>query len=142
MDYIADATFVIDLWREQGKAGGATRFAQAHPDASIGMSWIAKAEFLRGAVYAGHKPGIVDAFIDRFPTVFPEETTIRFYALLYVELKTRNSLLGPNDLWIAASARQKGLPLLTRNAKEFSRVPDLAVIDYTASVAATPRRRK
>jgi predicted nucleic acid-binding protein len=36
-------------------------------------------------------------------------------------------------LWIAASALARKLPLLTRNAEEFSRVPGLQVVDYRSA---------
>ena len=38
--------------------------------------------------------------------------------------------VGPNDLWIAAAAVGRNLPLLTRNVKELSRVEGLQVVDY------------
>jgi predicted nucleic acid-binding protein len=38
--------------------------------------------------------------------------------------------LGANDLWIAASAIANQTPRVTRNAREFRRVPGLEVMDY------------
>ena len=36
-------------------------------------------------------------------------------------------LVGPNDLWIAAHALARDVPLITHNLSEFRRVPDLSV---------------
>jgi predicted nucleic acid-binding protein len=47
---------------------------------------------------------------------------------------TRNGLLiGANDLWIAATALAFGKPVVTRNLREFQRVPGLTVLDYTTA---------
>ena len=37
---------------------------------------------------------------------------------------------GANDMWIAATALAHAQPLLTRNAREFARVPGLQVESY------------
>ena len=42
----------------------------------------------------------------------------------------RASLAGPNDMWIAAHALASGVPLITNNVAEFSRVPNLVVDDW------------
>jgi predicted nucleic acid-binding protein len=41
-----------------------------------------------------------------------------------------SSLIGANDLWIAAAALRHGEPLVTRNARDFQRVPRLQVLTY------------
>ncbi|MFT5473906.1 MAG: tRNA(fMet)-specific endonuclease VapC, partial [Kiritimatiellia bacterium] len=66
------------------------------------------------------------------PVVHSNSATVRRYSELFADLRRRNKLIGPNDLWIAAATLSLGLPLLTRNTDEFKRVPDLDVIDYTA----------
>ena len=52
------------------------------------------------------------------------------YARIHQDLRERKCLIGANDLWIAASAMRHGLPLVTRNAGEFTRVEGLMVIGY------------
>jgi len=47
--------------------------------------------------------------------------------------------IGPYDVLIAAVALQRQLTLVTANAREFSRVPDLAVEDWT-NTPGHPRR--
>jgi tRNA(fMet)-specific endonuclease VapC len=130
MDYVIDTTFLIGRWRQK-KDGAEQRFIETHPDESVLMPWIVKGEFLRGAVLAGHSPDEVRGFLSRYPTLWPTETTLVFYVQTYAALIPSNQLIGPNDLWIAASALEHGLPLLTRNVAEFQRVSDLEVIDYS-----------
>jgi hypothetical protein len=45
-------------------------------------------------------------------------------------LKERGELIGANDLWIAAAALRHGEALVTRNARDFHRVPGLQVLTY------------
>jgi len=132
MDYLTDTTFLIDLWREHGKPGAALRFVEKNGQAVVGLPWIAKGEFLRGAWLAGHIHDSVEAFLDSFLVVWPTESTLRHYAELYLQLRKVNALIGPNDLWLAACALERKLPLLTRNAGEFARVKGLTIVDYAS----------
>lgn len=52
------------------------------------------------------------------------------YARLRVTLERAGTPIGSNDLLIAAHACALGLVLVTGNAKEFSRIPDLAVENW------------
>jgi tRNA(fMet)-specific endonuclease VapC len=45
-------------------------------------------------------------------------------------LERAGTLIGPNDLFIAAHALALGLTLVTDNLREFSRVPDLHVENW------------
>ena len=85
---------------------------------------------MRGAEIAGHDREVIKDFLTRFPTVWPVDETLEIYASLYTALKKRNELIGPHDLWIAACALQKAVPLVSRNKTEFERVPGLALESY------------
>ncbi len=130
LDYVSDTTLLIDLWRELKKPGSATHFAQKNSGAVIGLPWVAKGEFLRGVRYMGHQIREVAEFLSSFRTLWASDTTLSIYAEIYSVLKHRGKLIGPHDLWIAASALEAKCPLLTRNTSEFLRVPDLKVVDY------------
>lgn len=130
MDFLTDTTFLIDIWREHGKPSAALRFVEQHEDAVVGLPWVVKGEFLRGASLAGHGEKAVSNFLDAFIVTWPTELTLTHYASIYTQLKKQNTMIGPNDLWIAACAMEKQLPLLTRNSKEFRRVVDIQVLDY------------
>jgi predicted nucleic acid-binding protein len=53
------------------------------------------------------------------------------YALLRRELARKGQLIDQPDLFIAATAIQHNLTLVTRNRKDFARIPDLKL--YQAS---------
>lgn len=130
MDYVIDTTFLIRLWRERQRSAE-YRFITLHTDDSVRMPWVVKGEFLRGAVLADHDEAEVRAFLDRYPTIWVTDETLAHYARLYRTLVKSKQTIGANDLWIAASAAEHDLPLLTRNASEFRRVSGLQVVDYS-----------
>lgn len=131
MDFVADTTLLIGLWKERRKAGPATRFAGSHAASTIHLPWISKAEFLRGALRARLDRDETVAFLGAFRLQWPGERTLEIYAQIWVDLAGRGLMIGPNDLWIAAAGMEKNLAVLTRNTEEFQRVTDLKVIDYT-----------
>jgi tRNA(fMet)-specific endonuclease VapC len=61
---------------------------------------------------------------------FPDEAAPH-YANIRAYLKTRGTMIGANDLFIAAHARSLGITLVTNNTQEFSRVPDLVLQNWT-----------
>jgi tRNA(fMet)-specific endonuclease VapC len=130
MDFLTDTTFLIDIWRGRSKPSDALRFIENHENAVAGLPWVVKGEFLRGASLAGHSESAVSMFLETFIVAWPTEETLRRYASVYTQLKKQNTMIGPNDLWIAACALERELPLLTRNSSEFSRVNDLQILDY------------
>lgn len=131
MDFLADTGLLIDLWREARQPGAATRFARTNARKQVGICWIVEGEFLSGSVLADHDTTVVSAFLGHYPVVHSNKAIVRQYSELFASLRRRNRLIGPNDLWIAATALSLGLPLLTRNTDEFERVPELDVVDYT-----------
>ena len=49
------------------------------------------------------------------------------YGRLRAHLRAIGRPIGPNDLWIAAHALARSVPLITHNLSEFGRVPGLSV---------------
>lgn len=52
------------------------------------------------------------------------------YGSIRADVESVGQPIGPNDLLIAAHARASGLTLVTRNLREFGRVPNLPVEDW------------
>jgi len=53
------------------------------------------------------------------------------YAQIRAHLKVHGTMIGANDLLIAAHARSLGLTLVTNNTREFGRVPKLKIENWT-----------
>jgi len=129
VDRLLDANFLISRWRD-GEKSSAARWLKANSDLVLGLPWIVKAEFLRGAVVAGHDRNEVREFLDRFPVAWPDEQTLDLYAMEFARLRSANSLPGPHDLWIAVSALQHKVPLVTRNTAQFEKIEGLRLESY------------
>lgn len=71
-------------------------------------------------------------FLQPFEVVPADADVARHYALLRAGLETRGEIIGPNDLWIAATALAWGATLVTGNTREFRRVPRLHVENWLA----------
>ena len=56
------------------------------------------------------------------------------YAQIRAHLKMRGTMIGTNDLLIAAHARYLGLTLVTNNTREFERVPQLKIENWTLPI--------
>jgi tRNA(fMet)-specific endonuclease VapC len=53
------------------------------------------------------------------------------YGSIRADLESKGTIIGGNDLLIASQARRLGLIVVTANVKEFSRVADVQVQDWT-----------
>lgn len=75
----------------------------------------------------------LDHFLNVMRVVDLSEAVAQRYGELRATLGLRGELIGPNDLWIAAHSLTIGLPLITNNLREFSRVPDLTAKSWMAA---------
>ena len=69
----------------------------------------------------------------RFATLtsFPfDDLAARIYGEIRSDLSIKGTLIGPNDMIIAATALAHNTALVTRNTKEFLRVSNLKVEDW------------
>jgi tRNA(fMet)-specific endonuclease VapC len=53
------------------------------------------------------------------------------YGEIRAELEKKGTIIGGNDIMIAAQARGRGLIVITNNIKEYKRVPSLKIEDWT-----------
>ena len=70
-------------------------------------------------------------FLSLFTTVPFDDSAAEHYASIRAELEKKGTPIGGNDLIIAAIVRANNGVLITNNTKEFSRVPDLRIEDWT-----------
>ena len=104
------------------------------PVSDVCISVITKSELLYGVEVSPRRQqdaAALNAFL-RYVEVldFPDEAAPH-YASIRAGLKTRGTMIGANDLFIAAHARSLGLTLVTNNTSEFGRVPNLAIENWT-----------
>ena len=115
---------------------------QAVSVADVCMSVITKAELLYGVEVSPRRAQDAAALVAFFSYVealdFADNAALH-YAEIRADLKKRGTLIGGNDLFIAAHARALGVTLVTNNTAEFARVRDLTLDNWTAP--ARSRRR-
>jgi tRNA(fMet)-specific endonuclease VapC len=104
------------------------------PVSDVCMSVITKSELLYGVEVSpkrGQDEAALDAFLRHVEVLdFPDQASSH-YAKIRADLKARGKMIGANDLLIAAHARSVGLTLITNNTREFRRVRDLPVENWT-----------
>ena len=97
------------------------------------ISVITKSELLFGVELSPrrHQDELaLDAFLGYVEVLdFPDEAASH-YAKIRAHLKTRGTMIGANDLFIAAHARSLGLTLVTNNTHEFGRVQNLIIENW------------
>lgn len=71
----------------------------------------------------------VRTFMEGATLLLPTARTAAEYGRIKAALKTAGTPLPENDVWIAAFAMERGLPLATRDA-HFASVPGLIVQDW------------
>jgi predicted nucleic acid-binding protein len=127
--FLFDTCFLIDLEREMKRGPGeAHGFLRQHSDARACVTWTIAGEFAEGFGDIHHPA--CDAMLARFEILPMTLETAQHYAITTRHLRRRKQLIGTNDLWIAAAALAHGIPLVTRNAAHFNRVPGLSVVAY------------
>ena len=103
------------------------------PVSDICISVITKSELLYGVEISPRRQqdeAAVNAFLTFVEVLdFPDEAASH-YASIRARLKAKGSMIGANDLFIAAHARSLGVILVTNNTREFARVPELKIENW------------
>lgn len=107
---------------------------RAYQVGDIGISSITLSELRFGVAKSEHrvKNGkALEEFITPLEILpFGEEAALA-YGEIRAALEKAGRVIGPMDMLIAAHAVALGVPMVTNNTKEFGRVPDLDVLDWT-----------
>jgi tRNA(fMet)-specific endonuclease VapC len=97
------------------------------------LSVISVSELLHG-VHRATTPAIrnvrgafVESLIRMIPVLDIQSSTARIHADLWASMAKKGTMIGVHDSWIAAQCIEHGLTLVTRNVREFNRVPGLSV---------------
>jgi tRNA(fMet)-specific endonuclease VapC len=73
------------------------------------------------------RSAFVEAILERFPLLPVDLNTARAHAQVWATLAAVGMMIGPHDLWLAATCIAHGLTMVTANVREFTRIPGLAV---------------
>jgi tRNA(fMet)-specific endonuclease VapC len=134
---LIDASILIEA--ERGRLDIEPHVARRPDDESF-LSVVTASELLHGvhrAATAGQRArrsAFVEGVIERFPLLDIDLATARAHAQIWADLAATGSLIGPHDLWLAASCIAHGLTMVTANVREFERVPGLEVEEWRIAV--------
>ncbi len=110
----------------------------ALPPGQAVMSVVTWGELVLGAEKSQKRAesfAILQRVRQMIPVLGLDENAGGHYGAIRGELETQGNTIGPNDLWIAAHARAHDLRLVTNNIREFQRVPNLPLEDWTQAGA-------
>jgi len=109
---------------------------QKVPVSDVCISVVTKSELLFGVEVSPRQrqdEAALLAFLNHVEILdFPDKASPH-YAEIRAQLKTLGTMIGANDLFIAAHARSLGLTLVTNNTREFGRVPKLRIENWTTT---------
>lgn len=71
----------------------------------------------------------VRSFAARSTVLFPDQLTAEVYGRIKTALRLKGRMIPENDLWIAATAIQHGLPVLTQDS-HFKEVPGITHLTW------------
>ncbi|MCC5926972.1 MAG: type II toxin-antitoxin system VapC family toxin [Bacteroidetes bacterium] len=100
---------------------------------SLMLSAVTLAELEYGAAMS-QRPAenreTMTLFASAFEIVGFDAGDARYFGLIRAALRKAGKPIGPYDLQIAAQCLARGMTLVTHNAREFLRVPELRVEDW------------
>jgi predicted nucleic acid-binding protein len=131
-----DSSFLIDLLREttKGRPGGALDFIESLDGAEILAVSVHVVCELRAGAELARRPlqehEILDRLLGGLLVVYPGDPFAGVYARALAAMQRTRRPIATMDLLIATAALIDDAPLVSRNLKDFSRVPGLRVLRY------------
>lgn len=130
MSYLVDTNICIG-WLK-GDARIRKRWLALQPG-NLRLCSVVKAELLYGARKSSRVEENLKCLHELFavlPSLPFDDDGAAWYGLLRAQLERAGKLPGPNDLMIAATALANDVAVVTRNTREFQRVPGLRVEEW------------
>ena len=132
MAFILDTTFIIDLERDARSqnplANNTSSFLEKHKEDSFNISIITM-----GELSPGFKEKNKDSYLSYAShfQILPIDIEVSWlFGQLFNTLKKKGITVGSNDLWIASTALRFNRIVVTRNAKDFNKIPNLGTESY------------
>ena len=132
MTWFLDTNTVVFCLR--GKSPLAMRRLHAVAAADVRVPLQVRAELLLGAARSAQPQqgkARVLAFLAPFSLAWPDAQVEDHYVNIRAHLEAQGTPISEADLWIAATGRAAGGTVVSNNVREFSRVPNLLVVDWT-----------
>lgn len=132
MKILLDTNICIYIIKRQPAA--VLKHFLAYQVGDIGISSITLSELRYGVAKSAHREKntkALDEFIIPLEVVSFDEEAARIYGDIRATLEKAGTPIGAMDTLIAAHALSLGIPLVTNNAREFSRIPALDIVDWT-----------
>jgi len=109
------------------------KLQEVEKEHTIALSSIVVSELLYGAKKKGSIKllKVVMAFVDNFVIYDYSKVSAEFYATIRTDLEVQGKIIGANDLLIASHALSNKAVLVTNNTREFDRVKDLELEDWS-----------
>jgi len=136
MAVLIDASILIEA--ERGRLDLEPHVAR-HGEEEAFLSVVTASELLHGVHRAtradarAKRSAFVEGILERFPLLSVDLACARAHAQLWADLRQDGALIGPHDLWLAATSVAHGLTMVTANIREFERVPGLTVEVWSAA---------
>ena len=127
-----DTSFLIDVQNERRARGaprGALAFLRTHANTAMLLPAVALGEYLAG--FDDPDSPAARSLVMALHVLEVTSEAARLYALTSRALRAARRPIGSNDLWIGCTALAAEIPIVTRNADEFRRIPGLHVVTYT-----------
>lgn len=133
MPWLPDTNVWIQLLKHPG--GSVESRLLSHSPTEIRLCSIVKAELWHGAMKyerTDRRVAALAKLFGGFVSLPFDHVAAWHYGAIRHGLEIVGLPIGPNDLKIAAICRARGLTLVTNNTREFLRVRDLKVEDWSA----------
>jgi tRNA(fMet)-specific endonuclease VapC len=133
---LIDASILIEA--ERGRLA-LEPHVERHGDEESFLSVITASELLHGVHRASapdaraKRSAFVEGVLERFPILSVDLACARAHAHLWAELRKAGAMIGPHDLWLAATCLAHGLIMVSANLREFERVPGLEVEQWAGA---------
>ena len=129
---IVETSLLIDLEREhnRGVPGPAIAFLEANETARLYLPFVVAGELAAGTSLEDRVKW--ETFLAPFYVLASTADVSWEYGRAYRYLQENGRLIGGNDLWIAATGLAYRMPVVTRNAEHYRRVPGLVVEEYVS----------
>jgi tRNA(fMet)-specific endonuclease VapC len=124
---VVDTDILIDAG-QAGPGSAAARVSELARSGELAVSAVTVYELLQGSRTSMERLERAHAFLTSATVLDLTQDAAEMAAAVNRELERRGERIGGPDTLIAGICLDAGLPLLTRNARHFERVPGLEVL--------------